>query len=218
MTDAKLDLKNPGSIRLMELDTSTLFLPYGRPITEYLQGVVGNQNGTKVLLKQGAIDFSPAIRWKDCASSLRTTGFGESEREGLIESTTAAAAPEQPDPAVADFLPFERPAVAFRESSPARISPAIALDSLPVSLPRVSALPLRPRMTFGPPPAAKAKPAAVTPVPKPVASPPAAKAPSPAATPQKPAAAVVAPKPVAAPPPPRAAVPAPTPIQTKPVT
>src|SRR5260370_17861472 len=88
MTDTKLELKEAGSIRLMELDTSTLFLPYGRPITEYLQGVVGNQNGSRVLLKQGAIDFSPAIRWKDCASSrLRTTGFGELEREGLIEST-----------------------------------------------------------------------------------------------------------------------------------
>src|SRR5215813_10828814 len=112
MTDSKLDLKNAGSIRLMELDTSTLFLPYGRPITEYLQGVVGNQNGTKALLKQGAIDFSPAIRWKECVSShLRTTGFGELEREGLIESTASAAAvAEPPDPAVADFLPFEGPA------------------------------------------------------------------------------------------------------------
>src|SRR5882724_615978 len=165
MTDSKLDLKNPGSIRLMELDTSTLFLPYGRPITEYLQGVVGNQNGSKTLLKQGAIDFSPAIRWKDCASShLRTTGFGELEREGLIES---AAPAEPPDPAVADFLAFERPAVAHRESNPARISPSIAPESLPVSLPRISTLPLRPRMTFGPPPAAKAKPAAAIPVAKP---------------------------------------------------
>src|SRR5947208_10277209 len=110
MTDAKLDLKNPGSIRLMELDTSTLFLPYGRPITEYLQGAVGNQTGTTVLLKQGAIDFSPAIRWKDCASSLRTTGFVDLDREGLIESTTAAAAPDQPDPAVAATRPLERSA------------------------------------------------------------------------------------------------------------
>src|SRR6266404_5850781 len=184
MTDAKLDLKNAGSIRLMELDTSTLFLPYGRPITEYLQGVVGNQNGSRVLLKQGAIDFSPAIRWKDCASSrLRTTGFGELEREGLIESSliesTAAAVAEAPDPEAADFLPFERPAIASRESNPARISPAIAAESLPVSLPRISALPLRPRMTFGPPPAAKAKPAAVTPVAKPAASPAPVKAPTP---------------------------------------
>src|SRR5262249_49964585 len=140
MTETKLDLKNAGSIRLMELDTSSLFLPYGRPITEYLQGVVGSQNGTKALLKQGAIDFSPAIRWKDCASSrLRTTGFGELEREGLVESTAPDVA-EPPDPAVADFLPFERPAIAFRESNPARISPAMAPETLPVSLPRMSAL------------------------------------------------------------------------------
>src|SRR5262245_56235391 len=199
MTDSKLDLKNAGSIRLMELDTSTLFLPYGRPITEYLQGVVGNQNGTRTLLKQAAIDFSPAIRWQECASSrLRTTGFGEMERGGLVESTTAA---EPPDPAVADFLPFERPAVAFRESNPARISPAIVPENLPVSLPRISALPLRPRMTFGPAP--KAKPAAA-PVAKPAAG-PAVKAPAPAAAPPKPAATVVAPKPAAAPPPARAA-------------
>jgi hypothetical protein len=193
---------------------------------------VGNQNGSRALLKQGAIDFSPAIRWKDCASSrLRTTGFGELEREGLIESTksestksestksessaSAAAVAEPPDPEVADFLPFERPAIAFRESNPARISPAIAPESLPVSLPRISALPLRARMTFGPPPAAKAKPAAVTPVAKP-ASPSPVKAP--VAAPPKPAPTVVAPKPVAAPPSARAAVPAPAPIQTKPVT
>src|SRR2546426_6661308 len=97
MPESKINVKNPDSIRLMELDTSTLLHPYGRPITEYLLGVVGNQNGTKALLKQGAIDFSPAIRWKDSASSrLRTTGFGELEREGLIESTAAA---EPPDPA-----------------------------------------------------------------------------------------------------------------------
>src|SRR6266850_739486 len=170
MTDAKLDLKNAGSIRLMELDTSTLFLPYGRPITEYLKGVVGNQNGSKALLKQGPIDFSPAIRWKNCASShLRTTGFGELERERPIES---AAPAETPDPAVAGFLPFERPGIAqitpslsagtgSRESNPASISPVIAPQSFPVLLPRVAALPLRPRMTFGPPPAAKAKSAAV---------------------------------------------------------
>jgi len=144
MPDSKLDLKNAGSIRLMELDTSTLFVPYGRPISEYLLGIIGNQNGTKALLNQTAIDFSPAIRWKDSTSSrLRTTGFGELEREGLVES--AAPAAEPPDPAVADFLPFEWPGAVTLDSTQSSISPAIGPESLPVSLPRVAALPLRPR-------------------------------------------------------------------------
>src|SRR6476660_2062439 len=153
MPDSKLDLKNLGTVRLMEIDTSTLFLPYGRPITDYLLGAAGNQNGTRALLKQGAIDFSPAILWSDfTASRLRTTGFGELEREGLIPSAPAPA-----EPAVADFLPFERPQVLSKDSNQPRISPAIAPKSPLVSLPRISALPLRSRMTFGPPPAAKAK-------------------------------------------------------------
>src|SRR5437867_10106642 len=199
MPDSKLDLKPPGSIRLMDLDTSTLFVPFGRPITEYLLGVVGNQNGTKLLLKQGAIDFAPAIRWKDStAGRLSTTGFDQIEGEGLIES----AAAEPADPAVADFLPFEPPGAASRDLNQARISPAIAPDSLPVSLPRISSLPLRSRMTFGPPPPAKTKPAAAAPASKSGAGP------------QKPA-AVPAPKPAATAPPSRPAAP---PIQTKPVT
>src|SRR3954447_23813577 len=102
MPDLKLDLKNPGSIRLMELDTSTLFLPFGRPIADYLRGTAGNRNGTQALLKQGAIDFSPVIRWSELTSSrLRTTGFGDLEREAMDEPAAV-----DPDPGVADFLPF----------------------------------------------------------------------------------------------------------------
>src|SRR5256884_7813031 len=103
MPDLKLDLKNPGSIQLMELDTSTLFLPFGRPIADYLRGVAGNQNGTPALLKQGAIDFSPVIRWSELTSSrLRTTGVGELEREGFEQPAAAA------DPGGAGFLAFDQ--------------------------------------------------------------------------------------------------------------
>src|SRR5713101_6853114 len=99
MPDLKLDLKNPATIRLMELDTSTLFLPFGRPVADYLRGQAGNQNGTRAVLKQGAIDFSPLVRWSEFMSPrLRTTGFGELEQEGL-----AAAAAEPADPGAADF-------------------------------------------------------------------------------------------------------------------
>src|SRR4051794_20769847 len=115
MPDLKLDLKNPGSIRLMELDTSTLFLPFGRPIADYLRGAAGNQNGTRVLLKQVALDFSPVIRWSEFTSlRLRTTGFGELEREALHQ-------PAQADPGVADFLPFAQPSVSGGDSSQSRI-------------------------------------------------------------------------------------------------
>src|SRR5262245_256544 len=106
MPDSKLDLKNPGSIRLMALDTSSLFLPFGHPVTDYLRGAAGSQNGTKAPLQQGPIAFSPDIRWNESISTLlRTTGFGEQEREGLAERSTAAA--ETSEPAVADFLAFE---------------------------------------------------------------------------------------------------------------
>src|SRR5678815_2461928 len=124
MPDSKIDLKNAGPIRLMELETSTLFVPYGRPITEYLLGMAGNQNGSKALLNRIALDFSPAIHWKNSTSfKLRTTGFGELERDGLVESAAPAAEPA--DPAVADFLSFERPRVVSRDSNRSNIAQAM---------------------------------------------------------------------------------------------
>ncbi len=156
MPELKPDLKTPGAIRLMELDTSTLFLPFGRPIADYLRGQA--VNGTRAALKQNAIDFLPLVRWtKTTSSQLRTTGFGELEQEALIPAAEPA------DPGVADFLAFEQPGVAARDASRVKTSPAIAPEPNPVSLPRLSALPLRPRMTFGPPPV-KAKPATPAPV------------------------------------------------------
>src|SRR5882724_13635658 len=134
MPELKPDLKTPGAIRLMDLDTSTLFLPFGRPIADYLRGAEGNQNGTRALLKQGSIDFSPAIRWSEFTSSgLGTTGFGELEREALEESAAAVEA----DPGRADFLPFTQPGVSGGDSNQARRSPAIAPQPNPVSLPRM---------------------------------------------------------------------------------
>src|SRR5262245_52114861 len=149
MPETKMNLKDLGPIHLMTLETSSLFLPFGSPATDYLKGAVGNQNGTRRLLKQHPIDFSPALRWSNSmASCLRTTGFGALEREGLVHS----AGPAEPaDPGVADFLPFEWPDVVSLGSNEAKIAPAVEAEDLPVSLPRVSALPLRPRMTFGPP-------------------------------------------------------------------
>jgi hypothetical protein len=216
MPELKLDFKNLGAIRLMPLDTANLFLPFGRPIADYLRGLAGNQNGTRALLKQGYIDFLPQIRWTESTSRmLRTTGFGELEREGVVESAgvaaLASAVAEPPDPAVADFLPFGFPEASAKESLQAKTSPALAPGDLPISKPRIAAFPLRPRMTFGPPPTPKAKTApAPLPAPKPVAAPPAKPAPTvvakptpvPAVRPAAPAAPVkvsapaVQPKPV----------------------
>jgi hypothetical protein len=36
MPELKLDFKNLGAIRLMPLDTTSMFLPFGRPIADYL--------------------------------------------------------------------------------------------------------------------------------------------------------------------------------------
>src|SRR4029077_19105293 len=104
MPELKLDFKNVGAIRLMPLDTTSMFLPFGRPIADYVRGVAGNQNGTPALLKQGSSQFSPQIRSTgSTAPKLRTTGFAEMETEGMAES--AAGPAEPPDPAVADFFP-----------------------------------------------------------------------------------------------------------------
>jgi hypothetical protein len=216
MPELKLDFKNLGAIHLMPLDTTSLFLPFGRPIADYVRGLAGNQNGTRTLLKQGSIEFLPRIRWTESTSGmLRTTGFGELERVGIVESAAAPAAP--PDPGVADFLPFGLPGAVAKASNQARMSPAIAPDDLPISKPRIATLPLRPRMTFGPAPVAKAKPApAPAPPPKPVAVPPAAKAGPAAVAPPKPSPAPVV-KP-ATPPPAPAKVSAPAPPPPKPVT
>src|SRR5712671_4319197 len=129
MPDLKLDLKNPATTRLMELDTSTLFLPFGRPIADYLGGQAGSQNGTRAELKQGAIDFSPLVRW---------TGFGELEQEGL---TPAAATAEPADPGVADFLALEPPGRAAGAAGQGKTWPPIASEPNPVFVPRLSALP-----------------------------------------------------------------------------
>src|SRR6266487_3646673 len=117
MPELKIKLKDPGAIHLMALDTSSEFLPFGRPVSEYLRGTEGNQNGSRALLNQGPIPFSPAIRWNESIGALlRTTGFGGSEQEEIAEPVTAPA--ESPDPAVADFLPFEWPELASREENP----------------------------------------------------------------------------------------------------
>ena len=194
----------------MALDTSSLFLPFGLPLADYLRGAAANQNGARALLRPAAIDFTPAVRWNDSiAALLRTTGFGELERDGLTPSVRVAP-PEPADPAVPGFLPFEKPDLAASDDA-AKISPAAPPEDISVSLPRVAALPLRPKMTFGPPPpAAKPKPASTPPAAKPAAAPaPAAKA-GPVMVPKAAPAQV---KPAA---PPKA--PAPSPVQTKPAT
>jgi hypothetical protein len=207
MPELKLDFKKLGAIRLMPLDTTDMFLPFGRPIADYVRGLAGNQNGTRALLKQGSIEFLPRIRWTEStARMLRTTGFTEVEREGSVESAVASAAelPEPADPGAADFLPFEFPWATAKGSGQAKISPAIAPGDFPIAKPRIAALPLRPRMTFGPPPAAKAKPAPVpAPAPKPAVvappkptQPPAAKPVAPAAPIKVSAPAASQPKPV----------------------
>src|SRR5260370_17698750 len=105
MSELKPGLKTPGAVRLMELDTSTLFLPFGRHIADYLRGQA--VNGTRAALKQNAIDFLPLVRWtKTTSSQLRTTGFGELEQEALIPAAEPAA------PALAAFPAFHPPPAA----------------------------------------------------------------------------------------------------------
>src|SRR5260370_39784635 len=168
MPELKLAFKPLGAIRLMPLDTSGLFLPFGRPVADYVRGL-GHQNGTRALVKQGSIEFLPRIRWTESTSGmLRATGFAELEREGILESASAPA--ESADPAAADFLPFQFPGAAARDSRQAKMAPAIAPEEFPISKPGIAALPLRPRMTFGPAPTIKAK-SAPAPSVKPVVAP-----------------------------------------------
>src|ERR1700722_8179238 len=127
MPDLKLDFKNLGAINLMPLDTPSLFLPFGRPIADYVRGLAENQNGTRELLKQGSIEFLPQIRWTESISRmLVATGFSEVEKEGIVESAAVSAKlpakspAKSPDPAVADFLPFDFPWAASKDSSQAK--------------------------------------------------------------------------------------------------
>jgi hypothetical protein len=220
MPELKVDFKNLGAIRLMPLDTTSMFLPFGRPIADYVRGLVGTQNGARALLKQGSIEFVPRIGWTESTSRmLRTTGFGEQEREGIVESTVVSAvvseepparSVEPPDPGVADFLPFGFPGAVAKDSNQAKMSPAIAPEELSISKPRIAALPLRLRMTFGPAPAARVKSA-----PKPIAAPPAAKVAPPLVAAPKPGPVPAAkPVPVATP----VKVISPAAVQPKPVT
>src|SRR5260370_7470420 len=99
MPDLKLDQKSRGSIRLMALDTSTLFLPVGSPVADYLQGLVGNQNGTRALLKPSPIDFAPKIRWtQSTASVLCTTGFCEPVQKVAPPPAQTVPHPSKPPP------------------------------------------------------------------------------------------------------------------------
>ena len=220
MPELKVDFKNLGAIRLMPLDTTSMFLPFGRPIADYLRGLVGTQNGARALLKQGSIEFVPRIGWTESTSRmLRTTGFEEQEREGIVESTVVSAVVSAepaapPDPGVADFLPFGFPGPVAKDSGQAKMSPAITPEQLPISKPRIAALPLRLRMTFGPAPAAKVKPAPA-PAPKPVAAPPVARVAPPVVAAPKPS-PIPAAKPVAVATPVKVISPAA--VQPKPVT
>ena len=213
MPESRLDLNKLGAIRLMPLDTTSMFLPFGCPIADYVRGVAGNQNGTRALLRQGSIEFLPRVRWTEStARMLRTTGFADLATEEPLESAAKSAAP--PDPVVADFLPFEFPQAVAKDSNQAKMSPAIARADLPIAKPRIASLPLRPRMTFGPPPAAKAKPAPA-PSPKPVVTPAPVKAAPVVVAPPKPTPAPAA-KPAAPAAPTKVSAPAAT--QPKPVT
>ena len=216
MPDLKIDFKNLGTIRLLPLDTSSLLLPFGRPIADYLRGVTGAQNGTRALVRQGATDFSPLIRWTaSTVLVMRTTGFGDLERAGVIESAAKPAGPA--DPGVADFLSSALPGVVARDASPAKAPSPMTPADVTIAKPRIAALPLRPRMTFGPPPLAKAK---VAPAPTPALAPP-PKALAPPTT-VKPAPTPVGPSKPSPVPPPKPVTPAkviaPTTVQVKPVT
>ncbi len=189
--------REPIRQEMMPLDSSSLFLPFGCPVAEYLLGDAPNQNGTRALLRVAPIEFPPTIRWTaSAARALRTTGFGERERSGIVESAIVA----EPEPAVADFLLLGTPGPVPRESDALKLAPAIMPaippSDFPVSRPRLSALPLRPRIAFGPAPAAKAKTAPTPPPPPKPAVAPSAKAGPAAVAPPKPSPALAAKAPV----------------------
>ncbi|MEO7651802.1 MAG: hypothetical protein ABIZ80_15160, partial [Bryobacteraceae bacterium] len=141
MPELKTSLKNLGPIRLLALDTSTLFLPFGRPVADYLRGGSAVTGGLEKLLRPGVLEFALEVRWSgSLAAWLRTTG---------VEGRPA----EDPDFQMAGFLSMQVGTVAPKKAMPVKGSGALAPAGAEVLLPRMNTLPLRPRMTFGPPPA-----------------------------------------------------------------
>lgn len=184
MPELKIDFKNLGPIRLLPIDTASLFLPFGRPVADYVSGVVGAENGLRKMSRQGAMDFPITVSWSSIEGSLSTTGFDEESAAAADEVETIEAGGEIAPP-VAGFMEW------FDGSDPRDIQPRggnaepirkvqlAVLAQAQVKFPRVTELPLRPRMTFAPHPAlgkskagAKSGPVLVT---KPVMTPSVAK-------------------------------------------
>ncbi len=184
MTKLEVDFKKAGPIRLLPLDTSSLFLPFGRPVGDYIRGVAGRENGLWKLTRQEPLEFPVEILWRRMTVSGLTVSSldqGEDEKKLAEES-------REIEPTTAGFLGAAlsltpRGGLDTGKNHPVRVD----LGGLRVILPKAEALPLRPKITLAPPPAkvikqglpaqAAAKPAAPAPVPaKPAPkAPPAAK-------------------------------------------
>ncbi|MGH9659421.1 MAG: hypothetical protein ACRD96_12815, partial [Bryobacteraceae bacterium] len=148
--------------------TSGLFLAFGRPVSDYLRGAAGNENGTRRWVKPSAIEFPTEVVWSELAAFTLE----------LEDSAAPPVAEPAGTPSMASFLSPPVKALATGNVLVSRSASTVALGEA-VSLPRVDALPLRPRVVFGAPPEsakAKAVPAKPSPAAKLAAPAPVAKA------------------------------------------
>ncbi|MGH9660223.1 MAG: hypothetical protein ACRD96_16860, partial [Bryobacteraceae bacterium] len=196
MPETKIDFKKLGTINLLPIETSGLFLAFGRPVSDYLRGAAGNENGTRRWVKPSAVEFPTEVVWSELAAfaleledsaapvdepaatpslaSLLSTPVKAVATGSVLDSKSAStatlgeweledsAAPLVAEPAgtpsMASFLSTPVKALATGNVLVSKSASTVTLGEA-VSLPRVDALPLRPRVVFGAPPeSAKAKP------------------------------------------------------------
>lgn len=156
----KIDFKKLGPIRLMPLDTAALFMPFGRPVADYLRAGAGKGSG---LTRHPALEFESSVAWQESLDALvRATALAEEE------PPVQPAAPE-PEPGRAGFLNATHDLLQPRSGDPAPKWSGPLPPHSAVQFPKVEALPLRSRMTLGPAP----KPAGPKPAPVAKAAPPA---------------------------------------------
>ncbi len=153
MTKPDADFTKTGAIRLLPLDTTSFFLPFGRPVIDYIRGAAGRDNGLGRLAAREAFDFPFEIGWRQSTVERLVPDGLEPEQE-----QKQAAAAVEVEPEAAGFLSAApgltpRGAPSGQEVQRGRLE----ISGPRVVLPGVDALPLRPRITLAPPPAKLAK-------------------------------------------------------------
>ena len=189
MRKPDVDFTKVGGIRLLPLDTASFFLPFGRPVNDYLRGTAGRDNGLRRLAEQEALDFPFEISWRMSTADRLVLDGVDPEREARQSLAPDAGL----EPAAAGFVGAglelaPRGALEAQDG----LKKQVEIQFLRVVPPKVDSLPLRPRITLAPPPAKLAKPhgAKSSPQAKPVRPAPLAVAPS-AAKPAQPVKAMV---------------------------